>query len=281
MNREEGPLGRCRLPASPVVSGWELHFGEEACLVGKGGSGAVFFTGCNLFCVFCQTWEISREGRGQAVSPEKLAQIFLELQDQGGVNLNLVTPTPQVVAILEALEIALKQGFDRPIVYNTGGYEKVETLKVLEGVVDIYLPDFKVWDPEVAERLLGARDYPEVTQAALKEMYRQVGDLEFDSQGLARKGLLVRHLVLPEGLSGVKEVLTFLKKELSPKIRVNLMGHYHPVGEASRHPPLDRPLTRKEWQKALEEAQKVGIFNLDRTHWPLLPLVLLDNSNRK
>ena len=281
VDRTAGERGKCNLPAGPVVSGYEPHFGEEACLVGQGGSGAVFFTSCNLFCVFCQTWEISREGRGREITGEELAKIFLELKALGCENLNLITPTPQIPAILEALERALGEGFDLPVIYNTGGYEKVEVLKALSGVVDIYLPDFKVWDSEVAERLLGARDYPEVARKAIKEMYRQVGLLRLDERGLARKGLLVRHLVLPEELSGTAEVMRFLVQEISPEVTVNLMGHYHPAGEAHRYPPLDRGILKIEWQKAIEKAQKAGIFNFDRTHWALLPLILLDNSKRR
>jgi len=278
VDRTSGERGRCGLPAGPVVSGYEPHFGEEACLVGKGGSGAVFFAGCNLFCVFCQTWEISREGRGREIGAAELAGIFLELQEQGCENLNLVTPTPQIPAILEALVLALEKGFSLPVVYNTGGYERVEVLRELAGVVDIYLPDFKVWDPEVAERILGARDYPERAREAIREMYRQVGNLVCDERGVARRGLLVRHLVLPGGLAGTYEIMRFLAEGISPEIHVNLMGHYHPAGEAFRFPPLDRALSVREWQKALDEAQKAGIFNLDRTHRDLLPLILLDNS---
>ncbi len=245
--------------------------------MGETGSGAVFFTGCNLFCVFCQTWEISRERRGVEISEEDLARIFLELEAKGCVNLNLITPTPQIPVILGALERALERGFHLPVVYNTGGYERVEVLRELSGVVDIYLPDFKVWDPEVAERILGARDYPEVARRAIKEMYRQVGNLVLDEKGIARKGLLVRHLVLPGDLANTRAILRFLIREVSAEIYINLMGHYHPVGEASRYPPLDRPLTHKEWEKAIQEAKKMGIFKIDRTHWALLPLILLDN----
>ncbi|RUM87588.1 MAG: radical SAM protein [Thermodesulfatator sp.] len=278
VNRKAGERGRCGLPAAPVVSGYEPHFGEEACLVGERGSGAVFFTGCNLFCVFCQTWEISRERRGKEISVEELAQIFLKLAEEGCENLNLVTPTPQIPAILAALEEVLQRGWRLPVVYNSGGYERVEVLQALEGVVDIYLPDFKVWEPEVAERLLGARDYPQQAREGVKEMWRQVDGLELDERGVARRGLIVRHLVLPENLAGTGKILHFLAREVSPAVRVNLMGHYHPEGRAYEMPPLDRPLRRAEWRIALSEAQKAGIFNLDRTHWPLLDLILLDNS---
>ncbi|QJA06666.1 radical SAM protein [Thermosulfurimonas marina] len=278
VDRRAGELGRCGLPAAPVVSGYEPHFGEEACLVGEGGSGAVFFTGCNLFCVFCQTWEISRERRGKEITVEELAGIFLELAERGCENLNLVTPTPQIPAILAALERALEAGLRLPVVYNTGGYERVETLRALEGVVDLYLPDFKVWNPETAERLLGARDYPQRAREAIKEMWRQVDGLRLDERGVAQRGLIVRHLVLPENLAQTDEILRFLAREISPAVRVNIMGHYHPEGQAFEIKPINRPLTKKEWHNALSEAQRAGLFNLDRTHWPLLPLILLDNS---
>ncbi len=256
------------------MAGYEPHFGEEACLVGEKGSGAIFFSGCNLGCVFCQTYEISHEAVGTEISYEGLAEIMLELQEKGCHNLNLVTPSHQVWAILKALELAFKRGFRLPIVFNTGGYDKVETLKALEGIVDIYLADFKIWDEEIAARLLKAKDYPSVAREALKEMHRQVGDLELDENGLAKRGLLIRHLVLPEGLAGTEQVLRFIKEEISPNTYLNIMGHYHPAGEASGYPPLDRTLRRREFEEAVEMARKLGFSRLDKTHWALLPLIL-------
>lgn len=257
------------------MAGYELHFGEEACLVGKNGSGAIFFSGCNLGCVFCQTYEISQEGVGTEISVEQLAEIMLELQQKGGHNINLVTPSHQVMAILKALEIAVEQGLELPVVFNTSSYDRLETLRALEGIVDVYLADFKVWSEEVAEKYLRARDYPEVARKALKEMYRQVGNLVCNEQGLAVRGLLVRHLVLPEGLGGTKEILHFLKEEISPEVHLNLMGHYHPAGKALAYPPLDRHLKRHEYEEALEVATRLGFKNLDQTHRPLLELILL------
>ncbi len=273
VNRAQGELGLCKTGLWPKVAGYEPHFGEEACLVGEKGSGAVFFSGCNLGCVFCQTYEISHEAVGAEISYEGLAEIMLELQEKGCHNLNLVTPSHQVWAIIKALELAYKQGFHLPVVFNTGGYDKVETLKALEGVVDIYLADFKVWDEDIAARLLKAGDYPAVARKALKEMYRQVGDLEFDERGLAKRGLLVRHLILPEGLAGTEQILRFIKDEISPNTYLNLMGHYHPAGEAFRYPPLDRTLRRREFEEAVEIARKLGFSRLDKTHWALLPLI--------
>ncbi len=257
----------------PKIAGYEPHFGEEACLVGEKGSGAIFFSGCNLGCIFCQTYEISHEGIGAEISYEKLAEIMLELQKQGCHNLNLVTPTHQIWAIIKALEIAIKKGFRLPIVYNSGGYENVEVLKALDGLVDIYLADFKVWDENIAARILKAKDYPSVARKALKEMYRQVGDLIFDENGLAYRGLLIRHLVLPEKLAGTENILNFIKEEISNNAYLNIMGHYHPAGEAARYPPLDRTLKQKEFEEALEIAQKLGFSRIDKTHWAFLPLI--------
>ncbi len=267
-------LGRCGVGLSPKIAGYEPHFGEEACLVGRNGSGAIFFSGCNLGCVFCQTYEISQEGLGQEITSEELAQIMLKLQEEGCHNINLVTPSHQIWAILKALEQALTQGLTLPIVFNTGGYDKLETIKALEGVVDIYLADFKVWSEETAEKYLKARDYPRVARKALKEMYRQVGNLIYDEQGLAKRGLIVRHLVLPHGLGETEKILRFIKEELSPEIHLNLMGHYHPAGRALEYPPLDRHLKRAEYEEALNMAADLGLKNLDQTHRPLLELIL-------
>ncbi len=272
--------GRCSLGHRAKVSGYEPHFGEEACFVGRGGSGAVFFTSCNLFCVFCQTWEISREGKGVEISSERLAEIFLELQKAGCENINLITPTAQILPILKALQMAYEKGLRLPVIYNTGGYERAEVIRALEGVIDIYLPDFKLWDEDAAERYLGAKDYPEAARRAVKEMYRQVGNLVVDEEGVARKGLLVRHLVMPGRLEDTYQIMKFLAEEVSPEVRVNLMGHYHPVGDALKISEISRQISKEEWKKAIELANKAGIFNLDKTHWELLEIILLDNSKK-
>ncbi len=274
VNRLEDQKGFCKTGSRPEVSGYEPHFGEEACLVGKKGSGAIFFTGCNLSCVFCQTFEISQLHQGAVISDRALADIMLELREQGCHNLNLVTPSHQVASIVKALEIAISRGFDLPVVYNTGGYDSVETLELLEGIVDIYVPDFKVWDKDVAARIIGARDYPEVAKMAIKEMHRQVGELVLDQDGLAKKGLLVRHLVLPGGLSGTEKVLEFIVNEVSKDTYLNLMGHYHPYGLANDHPPLDRNLYKEEFMSALKLCDSLGLKRLDTTHHGLLDLIL-------
>jgi len=264
VDRHHGELGLCRTGDRPVVSSYGPHFGEEDPLVGRNGSGTIFFTHCNLFCVFCQNWEISHGGEGQEITARDLAAIMIHLQNRGCHNINLVTPSHQVYQILEALPPAIEAGLNVPLVYNTGGYDAVETLKILDGVIDIYMPDFKFWDPEVAGRLCAAGDYPERARAAFKEMHRQVGDLVLDEQGVARRGLLVRHLVLPENLAGTKEVMEFLAQELSPNTYVNVMAQYRPCGEAYKYPPLDRFPTREELANAEQAARSAGLTRLDR-----------------
>jgi len=238
--------------------------------VGSGGSGAVFFSGCSLSCVFCQTFQISQMRRGVVVPAGDLAEIILDLQARGCHNVNLITPGHQAAVVAEALEIASGRGLRLPVVYNSGGYDAIETLQALAGLVDIYMPDFKVWDEAVAGRLLGAGDYPQVTRTALKEMHRQVGDLVLDGRGLARRGLLVRHLVLPGQLSGTPRILRFLHEEVSSATYLNLMGHYHPCWRAAEFDGLERPLFREEFDSAVQAALSIGLRRLDRTHWPLL-----------
>ena len=247
-----------------MVSSYSPHFGEEDPLVGRHGSGTIFLTHCNLFCVFCQNWDISHGGEGEEITPGDLAAIMIHLQNKGCHNINFVTPSHQVFQILSALPLAIEAGLKVPLVYNSGGYDAVETLMLLDGVIDIYMPDFKFWDPKVAERLCAARDYPERAREALKEMHRQVGDLVTDDQGVAQRGLLVRHLVLPDNLAGTNEVMKFLATELSPHTYVNVMGQYRPCGEAFQHPPLDRFPSREELADAQQAAQLAGLTRLDR-----------------
>lgn len=264
VDRRHGELGICRTGDQPVVSSFGPHFGEEDPLVGEHGSGTIFFTHCNLFCIFCQNWEISHGGEGTEISVAQLAAIMLQLQAQGCHNINFVTPSHQVPMILAALPAAIEGGLKIPLVYNTGGYDAVETLRLLEGVIDIYMPDFKFWDPQVAAALTNAPDYPEVARQALKEMHRQVGDLALDERGIAYRGLLVRHLVLPEGLAGTKEIMEFLARDISPNTYVNVMGQYRPCGRASEHPALGRFLTGVEHREAEEMARAAGLTRLDR-----------------
>ncbi len=262
VDRTKGERGFCRTGSKAMVSSWGPHFGEERPLVGKHGSGTIFFTYCNLGCIYCQNYTISHLGEGMEVSAERLASIMLELQSIGCHNINLVTPTHQMPMILEALPFAIRDGLSVPIVYNCGGYESLEALKILEGIVDIYMPDFKYADPEVAKRFSFAEDYPDVAKQALKEMYRQVGDLIIE-EGIAIRGLLVRHLVLPDGLAGTGEIVRFLSQEISKNTYLNIMDQYHPCYEAFEHPPLNRRITSREYRRALDLAIKAGIKRID------------------
>ncbi|MEW6031801.1 MAG: radical SAM protein [Bacillota bacterium] len=260
-----GERGVCRAGETVRVSSYGPHFGEERPLVGRRGSGTIFFTSCNLRCVFCQNWDISHDPEGgQEVGTEKLAAIMLSLQARGCHNVNLVTPTHYLPQILAALDAAAAQGLEIPLVYNCGGYEALQALKLLDGVVDIYLPDVKYADPEVGLRLSGARDYPKVVKRALREMHRQVGVLKTDREGVAYRGLLVRHLVLPGGLAGTAELCRFIAEELSPETHINIMDQYRPCHRAHDYPPLDRPVRRAEVEEAKEAARLAGLRNLHR-----------------
>lgn len=263
VNRLEGENGICRTGSLPFVSSYNPHFGEEKPLVGRYGSGTIFMTNCNLLCIFCQNYTISHLGDGSEISLNELADIMLYLQKIGCHNINFVTPTHQVPQILGALHIAIDRGLRIPLVYNCGGYECVETLKILDGIFDIYMPDFKYSDKEAAFKLSKAKDYPDIAKAAIKEMHRQVGDLIIDERGIAVRGLLVRHLILPGGLAGTEEVVRFLSKEISPDTYLNLMDQYHPCYKASSNPPLDRRITKKEFSEAVKMAIKAGLKRLD------------------
>ena len=267
-NRLAGELGKCRTGRKAVVSSFGPHFGEEAPLVGQGGSGTIFFTHCNLRCQFCQNYSISQLGEGTEVGAEDIARMMLSLQSRGCHNINLVSPTHVVPQVLEALELAVARGLGVPLVYNTGGYDSLETLKLLDGVVDIYMPDMKYGDAELAWKYSGIHRCPEVNRAAVKEMHRQVGDLEMDGHGVAVRGLLVRHLVLPGGLAGTAEVVRFLAQEVSPNTYLNIMAQYHPCHNAGKYPELSRPITREEFQGALRLAREQGLVRLDGLFTP-------------
>jgi putative pyruvate formate lyase activating enzyme len=254
----------CRTGERAVVHSYGPHHGEEDPLRGWAGSGTIFFTWCNLRCVFCQNWEISQKGIGREVGTDELAAIMLRLQHQGCHNINLVTPSHVVAQVLAALCVAARQGLCLPLVYNTGGYDSPEALALLDGVVDIYMPDMKYGDSQTAHRYSHVRDYWEVNRAAVKEMHRQVGDLVLDRNGLARRGLLVRHLVLPGDLANTEQVLSFIADEISPKTYVNLMDQYHPCYRAGEYPPLDRRLTPLEFARAQTTATQCGLQRLDR-----------------
>ena len=258
VNRREDKLGKCRTGAEAVVSSYGPHFGEERPLVGRGGSGTIFLTNCNLKCIFCQNADISQQGQGEQVSTNALAGMMLSLQQRGCHNINWVTPTHQMPQLLAALEAAAEQGLARPVVYNCGGYESLEALRLLAGVVDIYMPDAKYGSNESGERLSGVPDYWDRCQEALAEMHRQVGDLVMDEGGLARRGLLVRHLVLPEELAATRAVMSFLAG-LSRDTYVNVMPQYRPAHRAGEVAELARPLRRQEYQQALAWAEEAGL----------------------
>jgi len=264
VNRLQGETGKCRTSHEAVVSSYSPHFGEEAPLVGKHGSGTIFFTNCNLRCLFCQNYSISQLGQGERVSQEELAYMMLSLQAQRCHNINLVSPTHVVPQILEALEIAAESGLCLPLVYNSGGYDSVETLNILDGIIDIYMPDMKYSDERVAKELSGIENYPSVNRAAVKEMHRQVGDLNINEEGVAQQGLLVRHLVLPRDLAGTEEVVNFISKEISMNTYVNIMGQYHPCYKAYDIPSLARPISRAALQEAVELSHQAGLNRLDR-----------------
>lgn len=263
VDRTSGERGFCRTGDMPFVSSWGPHFGEERPLVGRYGSGTIFFGNCNLGCLFCQNYSISHLGEGTEITHEKLADIMLSIQTGGCHNINLVTPTHQSPAIIKAVRIACEKGLNIPLVYNCGGYESVDTLKILDGIVDIYMPDFKYSDRKYSSRYSDAADYPEVAKEAIKEMHRQVGDLQIDGNGVARRGLLVRHLVLPEDVAGTSEVVRFIAEEISKDTYINIMDQYHPCFKAFDNPPLDRRITDKEYSDAIKYALKAGLKRID------------------
>ncbi len=255
----------CKTGRYAIVSSYFPHHGEEDCLRGRRGSGTIFFSGCNLRCVFCQNFDISWQVRGAPTPPAKLARMMLELQAQGCHNINFVTPEHVVPQILEALPAAIAGGLRLPLVYNTSAYDSMESLALLDGVVDIYMPDFKYWDAEMARKYSRAPDYPEVARRTIKEMHRQVGDLTLDENGLARRGVLLRHLVMPENEAGTRDVLRWIARDLSPSTYVNVMPQYYPAGKVSREEfaEINRRLAPAEYESALEEAWRAGLTRLD------------------
>ncbi len=263
VNRYES-LGRCHTGDQAVVSSYGPHHGEEDPLRGHRGSGTIFFAWCNLQCQFCQNSSISQQGRGRPIEPQELARMMLDLQAQGCHNINLVSPTHVVAPILAALLIAARAGLHKPLVWNTGGYDSQATLALLDGVVDIYMPDMKYADEDIGHRYSKANHYPSVNQTGVKEMHRQVGNLLLNQEGIALRGLLVRHLVLPKGLAGTGEIARFLAQEVSRDTYINLMDQYRPCYKAGELPPLDRSITRDEYEQALQQAQKAGLHRFDQ-----------------
>lgn len=258
VDRFEKSLGKCNTPALPVVSSIGPHFGEEPPLVGIHGSGTIFFTNCNLKCIFCQNYDISQLGHGQEISYQQLSDSMLHLQDRGCHNINFVTPTHQVYAILKALELAVPKGLSIPLVYNSGGYDRVTTLKILEDIFDIYMPDFKYFNSRSARKYSGVENYPLNAMKAIREMYRQVDSLITNSLGIAQRGLIVRHLVLPGYYNESRNIIDFIS-ELSPKIYFNLMDQYRPEFKALEEPLLNTQLSSSEYQKLLDYATKKGL----------------------
>lgn len=260
VDRTHGELGFCRTGRLARAASFGRHFGEEDVLVGTGGSGTIFFAGCNLACVFCQNYDISACGVGQEVPAGRLARMMLNLQAKGCHNINLVSPSHVVAQILEALVVAAGEGLRLPLVYNTGGYDALPTLKLLDGVVDIYMPDFKFADEDAAERFSSAPRYPAIARAAIREMHRQVGDLVIDDHGIARRGLILRHLVMPGRLNDTREIMRFIAQDISPDTYVNVMGQYRPAHLADEYPELNRPLSRSEYREALKIARDEGLL---------------------
>ncbi len=263
VDRTAGETGECGIGDLAVVASASPHHGEEAPLSGKHGSGTVFFSGCNLRCSFCQNDDISLSDEGYLADPEKLAAIFLRLQEVGCHNLNWVTPTHVVPMALAGLDVAAKEGLSLPLVFNTGGYDDPSVIRALDGVVDIYMPDAKFAHPDAAERFCEAPDYPEVNRAVLREMHRQVGDLDVGEDGLARRGLLIRHLVMPDDQAGTDRVMEFIAQELSTETYVNLMDQYRPCAGAGRFPEISRRVTSQEMDEARHAARMAGITRLD------------------
>lgn len=261
VNREKGEIGYCRIGDKAIVASYCIHRGEEPVISGFRGSGTVFFANCNLSCLFCQNYEISQEksNKFREVTIKELSEIYLELEESGVHNINWVSPTHIVPQAVEALYIAGKKGLSIPVVYNSNGYDSLETLKLLEGIVDIYLPDLKYLDDDVAKKLSNVSDYSIFAKNAIKEMWRQVGKLVCDEKGVAVKGLLVRHLVLPNNLSQSSDVIKFLSEEIAKNVAISLMAQYYPAYKAFENPQIDRPITKKEYEKVLETLYYFGL----------------------
>jgi putative pyruvate formate lyase activating enzyme len=265
VNRIEDETKTCRTGRYAVVSSYFPHFGEERCLRGTRGSGTIFFSWCNLRCIFCQNYEISWQGEGCTATPEELAEMMLSLQAQGCHNINFVTPEHVVPQILEALLLAVPRGLRLPLVYNTSAYDSLESIELMHGIVDIYMPDFKCWNAEMARRYLKAPDYPDAARRAIRAMHRQVGELRLDENGLALRGVLLRHLVMPGEIAGTRKIMEWVARELGPDTYVNVMAQYHPAGKVSRrdYVEINRSVTGSEFGEAVEAAHAAGLHRLD------------------
>jgi len=261
VNRNQGKIGYCRMTSELVVARAALHMWEEPCISGEKGSGAVFFSGCAMGCVFCQNHEIAKGLRGTSITVERLSEIFLELQEKGANNINLVTPSHYVLQIIEALDIAKGHGLDIPIVYNSSGYEKKETIRLLEGYVDIYLPDFKYMNDEIASRYSHCQDYSTYAKATIEEMVRQTGKPEFYSDGIMKKGTIVRHLSLPGYLEDSKDILDYLHENFKNDVYISIMNQYTPLITVEKYPEINRKVTKHEYDELISYALMMGIKN--------------------
>ena len=261
VNRIKGEIGRCKSTDKVKIALYSTHEFEEPCISGINGSGTVFFSNCNLNCIFCQNYEISQLGRGKEISTNELADIFLKQQEKNVENVNLVTPTSYVPQIIEAIQIAKKHGFKLPIVYNTNAYENIETIKLLDGYVDIYLPDLKYVENDLAKKYSKIDNYFEIATEAIKEMYRQVGNPILNSDGIMQRGIMIRHLVLPTYIENSKKVLDWIKNNLPKEVYVSVMAQYFPTYMAKKDKRINRKLTKYEWNKILDYIEVLGIEN--------------------
>jgi putative pyruvate formate lyase activating enzyme len=265
VNRLEGETGRCGTADKAVIASYSPHFGEEQPLVGTHGSGTIFLSGCSLGCCFCQNYEISHHpSAGHRVDADSLAAIMLDLQSRGCHNINFVTPSHVVPQILAALIPAYENGLRLPLVYNSSGYDSLSTLELLDGLIDIYMPDLKFWENETGRKYADAPDYPDISRAAVREMHRQVGDLQIDQDGIARQGLLIRHLLMPGGLEETKAILEFIARHISTDTYVNVMDQYRPCGTADSFAELRSTISHEQYSEALDYARKIGLERLDQ-----------------
>ena len=261
INRTKNQIGRCKSTDKIKIALYSIHKFEEPCISGGNGSGTVFFSNCNLNCIYCQNYEISQEGKGKEISVEELADIFIKQQNRKAENINLVTPTSYTLQIIETIKIAKKKGLKIPIIYNTNAYEKVETLKLLEGYVDVYLPDLKYYDDELGKRYSRVDKYFEIAVKAIKEMYRQVGSPKLDERGMIKSGLMIRHLILPNNIENSKKILKWIKENIDENVYIDIMAQYFPTYKAKESKDLNRKLTKEEYKEIEEYVYDLNIKN--------------------